>query len=151
MEAISWQEVALTLLKNLGFSSRSARDRGEEPANHSQAAVFSPSPGKFKPRKFTKIGCGRSKIPGRPLWLGRAGSDNKPQHLVVVEVQPSNCQNAVKHGLVALDNRATTPGPDDCWGPNGQDGCLSSTVCPTAGSAESEQGTFSSSIPVLDE
>ncbi|MPC87485.1 hypothetical protein E2C01_082347 [Portunus trituberculatus] len=29
MEAISRQEVALTLLKNLGSSSRSARDRGE--------------------------------------------------------------------------------------------------------------------------
>ncbi|MPC21704.1 hypothetical protein E2C01_014696 [Portunus trituberculatus] len=48
---------------------------------------------------------GRSKIPGRPLWLGRAGSDNKLQHLVVVEIQSSDCQNAVKHGLVALDSR----------------------------------------------
>ncbi|MPC85798.1 hypothetical protein E2C01_080593 [Portunus trituberculatus] len=55
MDAISWQEVALTLLKSLGSSSRSARDRGGEPANHSQATAFGPSPGKFKPRKFTKI------------------------------------------------------------------------------------------------
>ncbi|MPD02973.1 hypothetical protein E2C01_098584 [Portunus trituberculatus] len=54
MEAISRQEVALTLLKNLGSSSRSARDRGGEPANHSKAAAFDPSPGKFKPRKFAK-------------------------------------------------------------------------------------------------
>ncbi|MPC92768.1 hypothetical protein E2C01_087874 [Portunus trituberculatus] len=54
MEAISRQEVALTLLKNLGSSSRGARDRGREPANHSEAAVFGPSPGKFKPRKFAK-------------------------------------------------------------------------------------------------
>ncbi|MPC76388.1 hypothetical protein E2C01_070798 [Portunus trituberculatus] len=55
MEAISWQEVALTLIKNLGSSSRSARDRGGEPANHSEAAAFCPSPGKFKPRKFAKM------------------------------------------------------------------------------------------------
>ncbi|MPC66198.1 hypothetical protein E2C01_060344 [Portunus trituberculatus] len=54
MEAISWQEVALRLLKNLRSSSRSARDRGGEPANHSEAAAFGPSPGKFKPRKFAK-------------------------------------------------------------------------------------------------
>ncbi|MPD00063.1 hypothetical protein E2C01_095511 [Portunus trituberculatus] len=54
MEAISWQEVALTLLKNLESSSRSAKDRGGEPANHSEAAAFGPSPGKFKPRKFAK-------------------------------------------------------------------------------------------------
>ncbi|MPC66835.1 hypothetical protein E2C01_060990 [Portunus trituberculatus] len=54
MEAISQQEVALTLLKTLGSSSRSARDRGGEPANHSKAAAFSPSPGKFNPRKFAK-------------------------------------------------------------------------------------------------
>ncbi|MPC69801.1 hypothetical protein E2C01_064032 [Portunus trituberculatus] len=55
MEAISRQEVALTLLKNLGSSSKSARDRGGEPANHSEAATFGPSPGKFKPRKFAKM------------------------------------------------------------------------------------------------
>ncbi|MPC85553.1 hypothetical protein E2C01_080334 [Portunus trituberculatus] len=55
MEAISWQEVALTLLKNLGSSSRSTRNRGGEPANHSEAAAFSPSPGKFRPRKFTQM------------------------------------------------------------------------------------------------
>ncbi|MPC18250.1 hypothetical protein E2C01_011129 [Portunus trituberculatus] len=55
MDAISLQEVALTLLRNLGSSSRSARDRGGEPANHSEAAVFDPSPGKFKPRKFAKM------------------------------------------------------------------------------------------------
>ncbi|MPC64355.1 hypothetical protein E2C01_058469 [Portunus trituberculatus] len=54
MDAILWQEVALRLLKNLGSSSRSARDRGGEPANHSEAAAFGPSPGKFKPRKFAK-------------------------------------------------------------------------------------------------
>ncbi|MPC66761.1 hypothetical protein E2C01_060914 [Portunus trituberculatus] len=36
MDAILQQEVALTLLKNLGSSSRSARDRGGEPANHSE-------------------------------------------------------------------------------------------------------------------
>ncbi|MPC25792.1 hypothetical protein E2C01_018915 [Portunus trituberculatus] len=54
MEAISWQEIALTLLKNLGSSSRSARDRGGEPANHSKAAAFGPSPGKLKLRKFAK-------------------------------------------------------------------------------------------------
>ncbi|MPD03352.1 hypothetical protein E2C01_098985 [Portunus trituberculatus] len=53
MDAISRQEVVL-MLKNLGSSSRSARDRGGEPANHSKAAVFGPLPGKFKPRKFTK-------------------------------------------------------------------------------------------------
>ncbi|MPC53648.1 hypothetical protein E2C01_047546 [Portunus trituberculatus] len=35
----------------LGSGPRSARDRGREPANHSEAAAFSPSPGKFKPRK----------------------------------------------------------------------------------------------------
>ncbi|MPC98577.1 hypothetical protein E2C01_093951 [Portunus trituberculatus] len=40
------------LLKNLGSSSRSARDRGGEPANHSETATFGPSAGKFKPRKF---------------------------------------------------------------------------------------------------
>ncbi|MPC49485.1 hypothetical protein E2C01_043287 [Portunus trituberculatus] len=39
VDAISQQEVALTL-KNLGSSSRSARDRGGEPANHSEAAAF---------------------------------------------------------------------------------------------------------------
>ncbi|MPC64325.1 hypothetical protein E2C01_058438 [Portunus trituberculatus] len=54
MDAISLQEVALTLLKNLGSSSRSVRDRGGESANHSETTEFSPSPGKFKPRKFTK-------------------------------------------------------------------------------------------------
>ncbi|MPC68112.1 hypothetical protein E2C01_062305 [Portunus trituberculatus] len=54
MDAISLQEVALTLLKNLGSSSRSARDRGREPANHSETTVFGPSLGKFKPRKFPK-------------------------------------------------------------------------------------------------
>ncbi|MPC81989.1 hypothetical protein E2C01_076631 [Portunus trituberculatus] len=54
MDAISLQENALTLLKNLGFSSRSARDRGREPANHSETTVYGPSPGKFKPRKFAK-------------------------------------------------------------------------------------------------
>ncbi|MPC51919.1 hypothetical protein E2C01_045776 [Portunus trituberculatus] len=54
MKAILRQEVALTLLKNLGSSSRSARNRGGEPDNHSEAAAFSPSPGKFKPRKFAK-------------------------------------------------------------------------------------------------
>ncbi|MPC62256.1 hypothetical protein E2C01_056339 [Portunus trituberculatus] len=54
MDAISRPEVALTLLKNLGSSSRSARDRGREPANHSEAVAFSPSPSKFKPRKFAK-------------------------------------------------------------------------------------------------
>ncbi|MPC82625.1 hypothetical protein E2C01_077300 [Portunus trituberculatus] len=53
MDAISWQEVAL-MLKNLGSSSRNARDIGGEPANHSEAAEFGPSPGKFKPRKFAK-------------------------------------------------------------------------------------------------
>ncbi|MPD06183.1 hypothetical protein E2C01_101976 [Portunus trituberculatus] len=55
MDAISRQEVALTLLKNLGSSSRSARDRGGEPDNRSEAAAFGPSPGKFKPRKFAKM------------------------------------------------------------------------------------------------
>ncbi|MPC77046.1 hypothetical protein E2C01_071486 [Portunus trituberculatus] len=55
MDAISQQEVALTLLKNLGSSSRSARDRGREPANYSEAAAFGPSPSKFKPRKFAKM------------------------------------------------------------------------------------------------
>ncbi|MPC90044.1 hypothetical protein E2C01_085011 [Portunus trituberculatus] len=35
-------------------STRSARDRGGEPANHSEAAGFGPSHGKFKPRKFAK-------------------------------------------------------------------------------------------------
>ncbi|MPC17339.1 hypothetical protein E2C01_010189 [Portunus trituberculatus] len=54
MDAISLQEVALTLLKNLGSSSRSARDRGGKPDNHSEAAAFGPSSGKFKPRKFAK-------------------------------------------------------------------------------------------------
>ncbi|MPC38548.1 hypothetical protein E2C01_032057 [Portunus trituberculatus] len=54
-DAILWQEVALTL-KNLGSSSRSARDRGGEAANHSKAAAFGPSPCKLKPRKFTKMG-----------------------------------------------------------------------------------------------
>ncbi|MPC94605.1 hypothetical protein E2C01_089782 [Portunus trituberculatus] len=54
MDAISLQEAALTLLKNLGSSSRSARDRGGEPANHSKAIAFGPSPGKFKPRTFAK-------------------------------------------------------------------------------------------------
>ncbi|MPC91221.1 hypothetical protein E2C01_086242 [Portunus trituberculatus] len=54
MEAISQQEIALTLLKNLGSSSRSTRDKGREPANHREAAAFGPSPGKFKPRKFAK-------------------------------------------------------------------------------------------------
>ncbi|MPC20805.1 hypothetical protein E2C01_013764 [Portunus trituberculatus] len=51
MEAISRQKVALTLLKNLGSSSRSARDRGGEPANHSETNAFGPSPDKFKPRR----------------------------------------------------------------------------------------------------
>ncbi|MPD04603.1 hypothetical protein E2C01_100299 [Portunus trituberculatus] len=54
MDAISLQEVALMLLKNLGSSSRSARDRGGKPANHSEATTFGPSPSKFKPRKFAK-------------------------------------------------------------------------------------------------
>ncbi|MPC41216.1 hypothetical protein E2C01_034803 [Portunus trituberculatus] len=54
MDAISRQEVALRLLKNLESSSRSTRDRGREPANHSKAAAFDPSPNKFKPRKFAK-------------------------------------------------------------------------------------------------
>ncbi|MPC30587.1 hypothetical protein E2C01_023854 [Portunus trituberculatus] len=66
MDAISWQEVALTLLKNLGSSCRNARDRGGEPANHSEAAVFGPSPAKFKPRKFAKtdvVGKNTSSVP----------------------------------------------------------------------------------------
>ncbi|MPD00918.1 hypothetical protein E2C01_096423 [Portunus trituberculatus] len=54
MDAISRQEVALMLLKNLGSSSRSTRDRGREAANHSEAVAFGPSPGKFKSRKFAK-------------------------------------------------------------------------------------------------
>ncbi|MPD04003.1 hypothetical protein E2C01_099668 [Portunus trituberculatus] len=54
MDAISLQDVALTLLKNLGSSSRSARDRGREPANHSETTAFGPSTGKFKPGKFAK-------------------------------------------------------------------------------------------------
>ncbi|MPC94778.1 hypothetical protein E2C01_089962 [Portunus trituberculatus] len=55
MEAISRQEVALRLLKNLGSSSRSAAlETGGEPDNHSEAAAFGPSPGKFKPKKFAK-------------------------------------------------------------------------------------------------
>ncbi|MPC79687.1 hypothetical protein E2C01_074228 [Portunus trituberculatus] len=54
MEAILWQEVALTL-KNLGSSSRNTGDRDGDPANHSEAAAFGPSPGKFKPRKFVKM------------------------------------------------------------------------------------------------
>ncbi|MPC75592.1 hypothetical protein E2C01_069982 [Portunus trituberculatus] len=54
MDANSLQEVALTLLKNLGSSSRSARDRGGEPANHSETTAFGSSPSKFKPRKFAK-------------------------------------------------------------------------------------------------
>ncbi|MPC88571.1 hypothetical protein E2C01_083483 [Portunus trituberculatus] len=54
MDAISLQEVALTLLENLGSSSKNARDRGGELPNHSEATVFGPSPGKFKPRKFAK-------------------------------------------------------------------------------------------------
>ncbi|MPC75454.1 E3 UFM1-protein ligase 1 [Portunus trituberculatus] len=54
MDAISLQEVALTLVKNLGSSSRSAKDRGGEPANHNETTVFGLSPGKFKPRKFAK-------------------------------------------------------------------------------------------------
>ncbi|MPC39293.1 hypothetical protein E2C01_032824 [Portunus trituberculatus] len=54
MDAVLLQEGALTLLKNLGSSSRSARDRGREPANHSEPTAFGPSPGKFKPRKFAK-------------------------------------------------------------------------------------------------
>ncbi|MPC49313.1 hypothetical protein E2C01_043111 [Portunus trituberculatus] len=52
MGAILRQEVALTLLKNLGSSSRSSINRGWEQANHSEAVAFGPSPGKFKPRKF---------------------------------------------------------------------------------------------------
>ncbi|MPC29818.1 hypothetical protein E2C01_023069 [Portunus trituberculatus] len=50
-------EVVCTNIDNnqlLGSGPRSARDRGGEPANHSEAAVFGPSPGKFKPRKFAK-------------------------------------------------------------------------------------------------
>ncbi|MPC40289.1 hypothetical protein E2C01_033845 [Portunus trituberculatus] len=54
MDAILLQEAALTLLKKLGSSSRSARDRGGEPANHSEATTFGPSPRKFKSRKFAK-------------------------------------------------------------------------------------------------
>ncbi|MPC65091.1 hypothetical protein E2C01_059217 [Portunus trituberculatus] len=54
MDAISLQEAALTLLKNLESSSRSAKDRGREPANHSETTAFGPSPSKFKPRKFAK-------------------------------------------------------------------------------------------------
>ncbi|MPD02837.1 hypothetical protein E2C01_098442 [Portunus trituberculatus] len=54
MDAISQQEAALTLLKNLGSSSRSARNRGGKPANHSGAAAFGPSSDKFKPRKVAK-------------------------------------------------------------------------------------------------
>ncbi|MPC89471.1 hypothetical protein E2C01_084422 [Portunus trituberculatus] len=53
MDAISLQDAALTL-KNIGSSSRSARDRGGEPANHSGATAFGPSQCKFKPRKFAK-------------------------------------------------------------------------------------------------
>ncbi|MPC66775.1 hypothetical protein E2C01_060928 [Portunus trituberculatus] len=55
MEVILRQEVALMVLKNLGSSSRSTRDRGGEPDNHSKAAAFGPSPGKFKPQKFAKV------------------------------------------------------------------------------------------------
>ncbi|MPC93807.1 hypothetical protein E2C01_088949 [Portunus trituberculatus] len=54
MDAISLQEVALTLLKNIVSSSRSARDRGGKPANHSETTTLGPSPGKFKPKKFAK-------------------------------------------------------------------------------------------------
>ncbi|MPC15428.1 hypothetical protein E2C01_008220 [Portunus trituberculatus] len=36
-------------------STRSARDRGGEPANHRETAAFCPSPDKFKPRKFAKM------------------------------------------------------------------------------------------------
>ncbi|MPC68744.1 hypothetical protein E2C01_062952 [Portunus trituberculatus] len=54
MDAILLEKVALTLLKNLGSSFRSARNRGREPANHSETTAFCPSPGKFKPKKFAK-------------------------------------------------------------------------------------------------
>ncbi|MPC48482.1 hypothetical protein E2C01_042255 [Portunus trituberculatus] len=54
MDAISLQEAALSLLKNLGSSSRIARDRSGEPANYSETTAFGPSPSKFKPRKFAK-------------------------------------------------------------------------------------------------
>ncbi|MPD06268.1 hypothetical protein E2C01_102072 [Portunus trituberculatus] len=50
-------EVVRTNIDNnqlLGSGPRSTRDRGGEPANHSEAAAFSTSPGKLKPRKFTK-------------------------------------------------------------------------------------------------
>ncbi|MPC86854.1 hypothetical protein E2C01_081691 [Portunus trituberculatus] len=55
MDVISLQEVALTLLNNLGSSSKSTRDRGGEPANHSETTAFGPSLAKFKSRKFTKM------------------------------------------------------------------------------------------------
>ncbi|MPC39839.1 hypothetical protein E2C01_033388 [Portunus trituberculatus] len=50
-------EVVCTNIENnqlLGSSPRSTRDRSRKPANHSKAAGFGPSPGKFKPRKFAK-------------------------------------------------------------------------------------------------
>ncbi|MPC96795.1 hypothetical protein E2C01_092073 [Portunus trituberculatus] len=50
-------EVVCTNINNnqlLGSGPRNARDRGGEPANHSEAAMFGPSPSKFKPRKFAK-------------------------------------------------------------------------------------------------
>ncbi|MPC43834.1 hypothetical protein E2C01_037489 [Portunus trituberculatus] len=49
-------EVVCTNIDNnqlLGSGTRSSRDRGGEPANHSEAAAFGPSPGKLKPQKFT--------------------------------------------------------------------------------------------------
>ncbi|MPC68545.1 hypothetical protein E2C01_062747 [Portunus trituberculatus] len=76
MEAISQQEVTLTLLKNLGSTSRSTRDRGREPANHSKAATLSPSPGKFKPRKFPKTDVVENLMaPYPPVRTSRSGSN----------------------------------------------------------------------------
>ncbi|MPC18752.1 hypothetical protein E2C01_011648 [Portunus trituberculatus] len=42
------------LQNNPSLGAGSTRNRGGEPANHSEAAAFSPSPSKFKPRKFAK-------------------------------------------------------------------------------------------------
>ncbi|MPC59470.1 hypothetical protein E2C01_053489 [Portunus trituberculatus] len=85
MDAILQQEVALTLLKNLGSSSRSTRDRGGEAPNHSEAAAFGPSPGKFKPRKFVKTdvlpiaSSGELSLPrSRPPYIGMVVTQDVP-------------------------------------------------------------------------
>ncbi|MPC39454.1 hypothetical protein E2C01_032991 [Portunus trituberculatus] len=54
MVEIDCRETTIRLWASGGQTKGRALETGGEPDNHSKAAAFGPSPGKFKPRKFAK-------------------------------------------------------------------------------------------------